>query len=169
MKAISLLDEALEAWADVRRGVIAEFKNIPSRQIDFRPAPGSRSVVELGQHIVESALMWSAELADPQGDFTRQDFPSFIKERARHVARSRTKVSLLRLMRGSHVTGDCQLRKTGEVGMLQHIRRFDGELGTRLTWLHHGIAHEEYHRAQLALYARLMGRTPALTKLIHGS
>ena len=53
--------------------------------------------------------------------------------------------------------------------MLQRIRRFDGEQGTRLAWVYHGIAHEEYHRAQLALYARLMGRTPALTKRIHGA
>jgi uncharacterized damage-inducible protein DinB len=52
--------------------------------------------------------------------------------------------------------------------MLQNIRRFDGEMGTRLAWMHHGISHEEYHRGQLALYARLMGRVPALTKRILG-
>ena len=53
--------------------------------------------------------------------------------------------------------------------MLQTIRRFDGESGTRLAWMQHGIAHEEYHRGQLALYVRLLGRTPALTRLIEGS
>jgi uncharacterized damage-inducible protein DinB len=53
--------------------------------------------------------------------------------------------------------------------MLQHIRRFDGEMGTRLAWMYHGISHEEYHRGQLALYARLLGRVPALTKRILGS
>ena len=52
--------------------------------------------------------------------------------------------------------------------MLQTIRRFDGALWTRLAWLQHGIAHEEYHRGQLALYVRLLGKTPALTKLIEG-
>ena len=52
--------------------------------------------------------------------------------------------------------------------MLQLIRRFDGKLGTRLAWMQHGIAHEEYHRGQLALYARLLGRVPALTQLIYG-
>jgi uncharacterized damage-inducible protein DinB len=35
--------------------------------------------------------------------------------------------------------------------------------------MHHGIAHEEYHRGQLALYARLFGTTPALTQAIYGS
>jgi uncharacterized damage-inducible protein DinB len=53
--------------------------------------------------------------------------------------------------------------------MLQHIRRFDGEMGTRLAWMISGISHEDYHRGQLALFARLMGRVPALTKRIRGS
>jgi uncharacterized damage-inducible protein DinB len=34
--------------------------------------------------------------------------------------------------------------------------------------MQHGIAHEEYHRGQIALCARLMGIKPALTKLIEG-
>ena len=34
--------------------------------------------------------------------------------------------------------------------------------------MHHGVSHEEYHRGQLALYARLLGHVPALTKLIQG-
>jgi uncharacterized damage-inducible protein DinB len=52
--------------------------------------------------------------------------------------------------------------------MLQMITRFDGERGSRLAWMNHGISHEEYHRGQLALYARLAGRVPALTQLIYG-
>ncbi len=54
----------------------------------------------------------------------------------------------------------------GELAMLQLITRFDGEQGTKLTWLHHGIAQEMYHRGQLALYERLMGIEPALTRQI---
>jgi uncharacterized damage-inducible protein DinB len=34
--------------------------------------------------------------------------------------------------------------------------------------MNHGISHEEYHRGQLAVYARLVGRVPALTKRIQG-
>ena len=169
LKPATLLDEALDAWADARHGVIAELENTPGRQMRFRPSPDTRSVAELVQHIIESALMWSGELADPRGDFTRQDFAAFIKELAGHVSRARTKAALLRLLKSSHATGVRRIRRAGEVGMLQNIRRFDGEHWTRLTWMHHGIAHEEYHRAQIALYARLMGRTPALTKLIQGA
>jgi uncharacterized damage-inducible protein DinB len=41
-------------------------------------------------------------------------------------------------------------------------------MATRLSWMQHGIAHEEYHRGQIALYARLVGRVPALTQVIQG-
>jgi uncharacterized damage-inducible protein DinB len=57
----------------------------------------------------------------------------------------------------------------GELHMLQLIERFDGELGTRLAWLHHGIAQEMYHRGQLTTYTRLMGLEPALTRKIRGA
>ena len=113
--------------------------------------------------------MWCGELSNPAGDFTRQGFPAFIRQYGTPEAdRPADKAGLARLLRGTHVQGVRQLRATGEVGMLQTIRRFDGELWTRLAWLQHGIAHEEYHRAQVALYARLLGRTPALTRVIEG-
>ena len=162
----TLLEEALDAWADARQGVIAELENIPAARLAFSPAPGARSGVELVQHIIESAMMWTGELTNLAGDFTRQGFPDFIKEYAPGVGRHRTKAALHRQLMETHTTGARQIRTAGELAMLQRIRRFDGERGTRLAWMHHGIAHEEYHRAQLALYSRLMGRTPALTKLI---
>ena len=165
----TLLDEALEAWADARAGVMAELRNIPDAQMGFRPEPGARSVAEVAQHIVETGLMWSGELTKPDGDFTRKSFPAFIREYARGVGRPRTKAALLGALKSSHAKGERQIRKAGELGMLQLIRRFDGKPWTRVTWMHHGIAHEEYHRGQVALYARLLGRTPALTKLIQGS
>ena len=52
--------------------------------------------------------------------------------------------------------------------MLQLVVRFDGEKGTRMAWLFHGIDQEMYHRGQLALYQRLMNIEPALTKKIRG-
>lgn len=168
MPTDTLLEEALDAWAGARQGVIAEAKNIPGRDFDFRPGPGVRSVAELIAHVIETALMWTNELTRPTADFTRKSFPAFIKHYAADVAGQRAKAAWLRLLRSSYRNGARQVREAGEVQMLQTVRRFDGELGTRLTWMHHGIAHEEYHRAQIALYVRLLGRTPALTRLIEG-
>ena len=164
----SLLEEAIEAWDGARRGVVAEAAGIPARDYDFRPAPGARSVAELVAHVAATGMMWTNELTRPDADFTRKSFPAFIRQFAEETAAPRPRVEWLRLLRRSHRDGVRQIRAAGEVQMLQYVRRFDGERGTRLTWMHHGIAHEEYHRGQLALYARLLGRTPALTRAIEG-
>ncbi len=164
----TLLEETLEAWAFTRDGVIDELRNIPARDLAFAPHEESRSVVELVQHVIESGRMMSGELSRPGGDFRRKSYDGFSKEYGRGVASKRSRRDLLAALRQTHRHGESQLRAAGELHMLQFIRRFDGEMGTRLAWMNHGIAHEEYHRGQLALYARLLGRVPALTQRILG-
>jgi len=164
----SLLEEALEAWAYTRQGVIAELKNIPEKNFDFRPTEQSRSVAELAHHLIESGLMMCGELTRLDGDFQRQSYPEFLQEYAGHIKPTNSKKKLLALLKSTHETSEKKFRAAGELLMLQHITRFDGLKGTRLAWMNHGIAHEEYHRGQLALYARLLGRVPALTQLIMG-
>jgi len=168
MKLDDVLDEALEAWSWTRQGVIAEVRNLPPRVFGFRPTEASRSVTELVQHIIESGLMMSGELTRRDGDFTRQSSRRFMVEYASSVGRHRSKAQLLALLKRTHAQGELKFRKAGELFMLQYIRRFDGIEGTRLAWMHHGVTHEEYHRGQLALYARLIGKVPALTQLIEG-
>ncbi len=164
----TLLDEALEAWTFTRGGVVDELRNLPDKDLSFRPAPESRSALELVQHVIESGLMMAGELSRPDGDFRRKSYEGFLHEYGRGVSGWRSKTSLLAALRKTHSDGEKKIRAAGELHMLQQIRRFDGEMGTRLAWMHHGISHEEYHRGQLALYARLLGRVPALTKKILG-
>lgn len=163
----SLLDEALDAWADARRGVVAELKRVPPSQLHFRPEPRARSAAEIVLHVVDTGLMWTGELTNPGGDFTRKSFQAFLREYGTPASsRPRDKTGFLRLLRNAHAISVRRIQDAGELAMLQTIRRFDGKHWTRLTWMQHGIAHEEYHRGQLALYVRLLGRTPALTQLI---
>lgn len=166
--ATTLLDEALEGWRYARDGVIAELENIPAASFGFRPTPETRSVAELARHIVESGMVMAGELSHPGGNFTRQSYPEFLKEYAGDLEPGEDKATLLRLLRGTLEDGVATIRNAGEVLMLQQIAQFNGEPATRLSWMAHGVAHEEYHRGQLALYARLLGRVPALTKLIQG-
>ena len=169
-RARSLLEETLEAWSYTRGGVISELENIPANQFTFRPSDKSRTVSELAQHILESGLMASGELTRADGNFQRQPYPEFLKEYAgSRVDRVKEKKPLIGLARRTLDEGLAAFRKFGDIGMLQTIVQFNGEPATRLTWLNHAISHEEYHRGQLALYARLLGRTPALTQLIEGS
>ncbi|HUK35300.1 MAG TPA: DinB family protein [Vicinamibacterales bacterium] len=168
MSFSSFLDELLEAWQYTRAGVMGELKNLPESSLTFRPAPDSRSAAEIAVHIAESGLMMSGELSRPDGNFQRQSFPEFMKEYAKGIKPTNSKKALLTLLTKTHRDGEKRIREAGELHMMQLITRFDGERGSRLAWMNHGISHEEYHRGQLALYARLVGKVPALTQLIYG-
>ena len=164
----SLLDEALEAWAYTRSSIVSEIQNLSDADMKFRPKPESRTPAELAIHIVESGLMMAGELARPDGDFQRKTYPQFIREYARNIPPAKKRSEIVRLLKRTHAEGERKIRAAGELHMLQLITRFDGERGSRLAWMNHGISHEEYHRGQIALYARLVGRVPALTQLIYG-
>ena len=166
----TLLEEALEAWHYTRAGVMTEIENLAEADLRFRPSPGGRTAAEIAVHIAESGMMMAGELSRPDGNFRRKSFPEFMREYARGVKPASTaKRALVRMLKRTHADGARKLAQAGELHMLQLITRFDGERGTRLAWMNHGISHEEYHRGQLALYARLVGRVPALTQLIYGS
>lgn len=164
----TLLDELLEAWQYTRAGVISEIKNLPDASLTFRPSPESRSAAEIAVHIAESGLMMSGELSRTDGNFRRKSFPEFMKEYAKGVRPTNSKKALVSLLTKTHRDGEKKIKNAGELHMVQLITRFDGERGSRLAWMNHGVSHEEYHRGQLALYARLVGKVPALTQLIYG-
>lgn len=164
----SLLDEALEAWAYTRSGFIREIQNLSEADLQFKPHPESRTPLEIASHIVESGLMMAGELARPDGNFQRKSYPQLIREYARGLEPATKRVEIVRALKRTHVEGERKICAAGELHMLQWITRFDGERGSRLAWMNHGISHEEYHRGQIALYARLVGRVPALTQLIYG-
>ena len=165
----TLLDEALDGWRYAREGVIAELENIPADQFGFSPAPGVRTVAELARHIAESGTVMVGELSRPDGTFTRQSYPEFIKEYAGSLDPRQDKASLIGMLRRTLEDGTATLRQAGDDLMRQPIQQFNGTPAARLSWMSHGVAHEEYHRGQLCVYARLLGLVPALTKLIHGS
>jgi uncharacterized damage-inducible protein DinB len=169
MKGLTnLLEEALESWQFAREGVIDELAALPDKDLGFRATEKSRSAIELVQHIVESGTLMVGELTRADGDFQRKSYEGFLHEYGRGISARRTKAQLLDALKKTHVEGQRKFREAGEIHMLQLIRRFDGKLGTRLAWMNHGIGHEEYHRGQLALYARMLGRVPALTRRIEG-
>ena len=165
----SLLEETIEAWEGTRDGVIAEAENIPPKQFDFRPAKESRSVSELVLHIMEVSLMMAGELSREDTNLHRAPWPKLLAMYSKPIVGLKSKRELLSGLRSTLRDGVKAFRGAGELHMLQRIKRFDGKLGTRLAWFNHGIAHENYHQGQLATYQRLIGVTPALTKMIEGS
>jgi len=165
----SFLEETLEAWRDVREGIVEEVRNIPAEEFGFRPAPGTKSVCELIQHILEVSMMMTGELTREDTDLKRLPWPDLLAEYARDAHEATTKAELLGLLDAQMHDAERRFREVGELALMQYLERFDGKPGTKMQWLHHGIAQEMYHRGQLALYARLLGLTPALTQQIQGS
>ena len=164
----TLLEETLEAWRYARHGFIDEAANIPPGDWGFRPTPENRDVTELVRHIIESGLMAVGELTRPDGDFTRQPFPDHVREHAGSLPEAADRDRWLALLEETFNDGERRLRSAGEDLMMAPITQFNGEPARRLVWFHHSIAHEEYHRGQLAIYARLTGHVPALTQRIRG-
>ena len=164
----SVLEETLEGWRDVRGGLIDEVRNIPASRFDFRPTPEVRSVRELVQHILEVAMMMTGELTRPDTNLKRAPWPKLLAMYAKPAYRAKSKDALVALLRSQLHDAERRFRAAGELSLYQFIERFDGKQGTKLAWLHHGIEQEMYHRGQLTLYARLLGRVPALTRKIHG-
>ncbi|MDH3215418.1 MAG: DinB family protein [Candidatus Krumholzibacteria bacterium] len=162
------LEEALEAWGDARRGVIDEVRNIPAKQWDFRPTPDVKSVRELAVHILEVAMLMTGELTRTDTNFRRAPWLKLLRMYAGSAYKAKSRTELQRILRLQLKSAQREFRSVGELHMLQLIERFDGEKGTRLAWLYHGIAQEEYHRGQLTVYERLMGIEPALTRRIRG-
>lgn len=110
--------------------------------------------------------MMVGELCREGGDFGREPFAKLIERYGGELRELRGKDEILEAMERTLADGLGRFREVGELHMLGSIRWFDGESGTRLAWLHHGIAQEMYHRGQLALYARVLGLVPALTRRI---
>lgn len=166
MKNQTLLEEVIEAWRDARGGVIEEARNIPERQFTFSPAPHTRTVAELLRHIMEVSMMMVEELTRSETDLTARTFAELLEPHSRALSRLKTKRSLLAALDSTLEEGIDRLRQCGDLHLMQAMVRFDGERGTRLTWLHHAISQEMYHRGQLATYQRIMKIEPALTKRI---
>ncbi|MFQ5750431.1 MAG: DinB family protein [bacterium] len=160
------LEETLEAWEDARMGIIQEVKNVPEDKFEFRPTSEVRSVKELVVHILEVAMMMTGELTRQDTNFQRAPWPELLKMYASEAYHAETKSEFINLLNSQLQYGEQKFREVGELHMLQLIKRFDGQLGTRLAWLQHAIAQEMYHRGQLTLYQRLLGIEPALTSKI---
>ena len=163
---MTLFDEILEAWRYTRDGVIAEAENLPDAKFNVRPDGLGRSALDLVNHITLAGRLMSGELSRPDGDFRRVPYNELMEEHARPGDQASARADAVAALRRSFEEGEAMLRAAGADHMMQPIRQFNGEYASRLAWMHHGISHEEYHRGQLALFARLHGLVPALTQQI---
>jgi uncharacterized damage-inducible protein DinB len=147
----------------VRSGLIDEADQIPPDQFSFQPAPNTRSIKQLLQHMVGSQKLLVGEVCRPDTNLTRGSFAEQIKHYAPDVRNTDDKDGLLNLLRASMDESGTQLLASGNE-LKNTMKRFDGKEMTKLAFLSFAIAHEMYHRGQLTVYERLLGIEPALTQ-----
>jgi uncharacterized damage-inducible protein DinB len=167
--AAVVYEEAIEFLGFAREGTIGEARNIPDDRWDYRPHPKARSVAELVRHIIELTAMLVGEAADPHGDFQRRSDEEHVRA---HVGDLPERMSPAELRAALERTRDTDIRRIRAAGvdhMANPIRRFDGGTWLRVTYVFYAASHEDYHRGQLASYARTMGLVPALTQQIYGA
>jgi uncharacterized damage-inducible protein DinB len=164
---MDLLSEFIEAWRYTRDGVIAEVENLPAEKFEQRPEHLGRSALDLANHVIESGRLL-AELCRADGDFQRKPYPELMAEHMRPGDVTKSKAEAVAALRRSFDEAVSELQEAGLERLMGPIRQFNGVDATRLVWLHYSVAHEEYHRGQIALFARLLGETPALTKSMGG-
>jgi uncharacterized damage-inducible protein DinB len=154
--------ETAAAWENARQGVIDELELVAESDLDFRPAPGSRTIRELVLHIIESERVVAGEALRPDGDFHRKPWPELVKEYAADLLTAHSKDELIAALRRQKENAE-RIRNADPAFLREQIRTF-GHSTTRLAALQFGITHEFYHRGQLAMCVRMLGMTPALTR-----
>ncbi len=164
----SVFEDAIEALGFSREGTIAEAAGIPDERWDYRPHPNAKSVAELVHHIVQATAMLIGEAADPEGDFLRRPPTEHVRAHAGDLPESMSPAELREALERTHQLNVDRIRGAGEEHLATAIRRFDGGTWSRVTYVFYAASHEDYHRGQLATYARSMGLVPALTRRIHG-
>jgi uncharacterized damage-inducible protein DinB len=160
---MSKLEAVCEQWQDVRNGFIKEVELIPADQMGFKPAPESRTVIELLHHIIETQRVLAGEMCRENTNFQR-GFPALMAEFAGNTKEATTKEAVLELLRSSLEETKGTVMSFGDANFEKIMTRFDGKQCTKFEMLNFTVAHEMYHRGQLTVYERLLGIEPALTQ-----
>lgn len=167
MATHTLLDETLQRWYSVRRGVIRELSNIPPTRLTFRATLETRSIMDLIHHILELSIITIEELMREDTNLERASLSQLANVYAPNITRADTQEKLVNLLVEQYRDAEERLREAGDLHMMQLVKKLDGSRETRLTLLCEAIQHEMYHRGQLTVYARLIGLEPALTRERH--
>ena len=162
---MSKVEGICEQWQDVRDGLIKEVELIPSEQMGFKPAPESRTAIEILHHIVETQRVLAGEMCRENTNFQR-GVPALIADFAGNAKEATTRESVLDLLRSSLEETKAMVVSFGDANFEKGMTRFDGKRCTKLEMLNLTMAHEMYHRGQLTVYERLLGIEPAFTQFL---
>ncbi|HEX7295035.1 MAG TPA: DinB family protein, partial [Pyrinomonadaceae bacterium] len=95
------VETLLGLWKNARAGFITEVERIPEDQFNFKPAPDSRTVAELVQHVIGAQKFFVGETCRPDTNLMRRPFSEHTKAYGEGVDTITDKAQLIALMRTS--------------------------------------------------------------------
>lgn len=148
---IKEMDDIVEHMERFRSATLALFDEIDEGDLSWRPTPEQYSIGQQLLHIAQTEDLFAHGLFESDWDYARVRFPESLLscEELRYFfveVRERTR---------DHLT-TVRDEKLGEIVTVpgsptEHSLR---------SWLWFLVEHEMHHKAQVAVYLRLMGRTP---------
>jgi len=157
---MSAIDEALAMWDVIRKGTISEVENVAEEHWDFRAGDGARTFGEVARHILDAASAFASELLRDDTSFARVTSPE-ARQQAEEQYPGATKAEVIAQLRAQIAADSQRLRDASLDSKTMQSR---GGSQSKLTGLWFAIAHEMYHRGQLATYERAIGVVPAMTQ-----
>src|SRR5262245_5430784 len=161
---MNLVEELIQRWTSVRKGLISEVNQIPEDKFSFRGTPETRTIEEMIKHIVTTERVLVREQCRESGTLGSQPSPHHFAEHAPHVATTQGKEALVTLLNNSIEESMQVVRQFGEEGLKQDTRHFDGSTLSKFSFLSFVMSHEMYHRGQIALCERMLGIEQELTR-----
>ena len=141
--------QAVAAWNEIGRKLIAMAEDFPEDKYDFKPHPTQRSFAE--------QLLHAAGSNDYFTDVAQGKKPADDESRANH----KTKADIVAYLKKSFGDGAALIQKEGDAGMNRPVVEGEGGRTVPLSDLAYGLVeHNGEHYGQLVVYYRVAGLVP---------
>jgi uncharacterized damage-inducible protein DinB len=163
MKAVELFPY----WDDDRALLLEMLEPFQDEDLEFRPAPGLRTLGEVLRHVITTEEHWwrGGICGEPLAAWRPQGWERLtVADKEAHRARRFPSVLAIRAgLTEAHAPVAAFLGECDAWGLCEERRAAWGEDNTLRWILWHLVEHDQHHRAQVAARAHLLGyRPPAL-------
>ena len=163
---MSLVEEAVKMLESQRAGVVAEVENTPEDDLDYRISDDAKSLREIALHIAHVSAGLVDEILKTDGSFVHLFSPDIQAGLQARIPPASTKAELIERLKTTGKQNAARLREAGDRLLTETMPTLGGTQ-TRLSAAWFVVAHEMYHRGQLAIYGRGCGVVPALTQRLN--
>ncbi len=143
-------DEALAAWNDIGRKLIAMAEDFPEDKYDFKPKPEVRTFAEQLLHVAGANYFFTDTVKGQKPG--QEDLPR---------DKYKTKADVVAAVKKSFADGAAVIQGKGDAGMAGIVKHPFGNWMTHVSTLARDLAdHASEHYGQLVVYYRINGLVP---------